>query len=98
MVKKEKVVKLEDILESIREVRGKPIDEILNKKVILRDVEFNETNFGEGAILISDEGEFRTTSKVLIQQLKEIKAWMTENDVDGVEIVVKKKKRYYTLW
>jgi len=97
-VKKEMPKKFEDIVGANRSDFALPsLTELTGSSFEVLDVRFGEGKFGQYAIVdVKDKGEYRTSSKVLVEQLARIRDYIaTEND--SVVVTLKKVKRYYTF-
>jgi len=90
-----KIVKYEPKLKDLEGT--KPVTELLGKTVVITAVDFGETHNGiEYAVFETSEGNrYRTWSKVLIDQLKDIQNLL--HKAEGVKVQLKKKNRYYTF-
>jgi len=82
----------------IRELDGtKPLTNLVNEEFIITDVKFFTSGLGEIAkVTVKERGDYRTTSQVLLKQLKQIKQMLDEG-ADGVKVKLSKRKRYYTF-
>jgi len=77
-----------------------PIDVLLNTSFVIKKVEFGETAQGNYAIVETEDGKrYRTFSQVLLKQLGFIDSFLHdyEEEVEGVRVTLRKKKRYYTF-
>ncbi|MBO3801741.1 MAG: hypothetical protein JTT12_05425 [Candidatus Brockarchaeota archaeon] len=96
--KSEKIVDISELKKrSLPE--SKKLDEILNKVIVIKRIEKyeNATRFGDIYYIVTSEGErYRSTSKVLNNQLEELKQVMEKN---GLQVRCKliKINRYYRL-
>ena len=90
-----KIVKFEPKLKDLEGT--KQVSELLGKTVVIVSVDFGETHNGvEYAVFETSEGnKYRTWSKVLISQLKDIQKLL--HKCEGVKVNLKKKNRYYTF-
>lgn len=72
------------------------ISKLLNQTFVIEAVEFREGSFGEWAIITTDKGVYRTSSKVLVDQLHQIEDLLFQG-YDGVRVKLIKRNRYYTF-
>jgi len=86
---KEEFVALSELVEKEEII---PARELLNKTVIIYRIEFQQGSFGEFAIIETDHGKVRTSSRVLIKQLKQIQHAMQERKLKGVRAALRKRK------
>jgi hypothetical protein len=98
----EEVNKKEEIIDykpkrTIQELDGtKPLIQLVNETFIIEDVKFFETpSFTIAKVMVKDKGAYRTTSEVLIKQLKEIKQLLEQGK--KVRVTLAKVKQYYTF-
>jgi len=69
--------------------------ELKGKTFVITDVVFKEGNYGEYAIVTtSDKKQYRTSSRVLLDQLHKIEE---EVKKEGVEVTLIRKQNYYTF-
>jgi hypothetical protein len=78
------------------------IDQLLNKQFVITKIEIYNGQFGEFAVVETDLGSYRTSSKVLVKQLKVIQTAMIERKLKGVKVTLTKRKSankrsYYTF-
>jgi topoisomerase IA-like protein len=66
--------------------------DLLNRTVIIQSIEFYQGQFGEYAVVKTDQGYLRTGGRVLMKQLKEISRIMQERKLKGVRATLKKRK------
>lgn len=71
------------------------IAQLLNTVFVIEKAEFYRGNYGEYAIVKTDSGEYRTSSRVLIEQLKIMEPYLIKGQKVRVKLV--KVKRYYTF-
>jgi hypothetical protein len=92
----EKEIKISEEFIALNELAKKPesknIEELVDKTFIIYKAEFQQGQFGEIAIISTDFGIYRTSSKVLIKQLKLIQAAMEQRKIKGVRVKLTKKK------
>ena len=76
---------------------GENIKALVGQQFIIKNVEFDQGNFGTIAIFeVGDEGKkYYTSSRVLIEQAKEIQKLCNEGKL--VKVTLKKVKRYLTF-
>ena len=77
-----------------------PLDVLLNTSFVITAVEFGETAVGKYAVVTTEDGKkYRTFSQVLLKQLAFIDSYLKdyEDEVQGVRVTLKKRKRYYTF-
>lgn len=48
-------------------------------------------------VTVKDGGKYRTSSDVLLEQLLAIQRWLSDEDVDAVNVHLKQVGRYYTF-
>jgi hypothetical protein len=72
-----------------------PLTNIAGRTIIIEDVEFYETGRYTIAKVKAKEGVFRTTSEVLVKQLKEIKQLTDQGKKVKAKVI--KRGRYYTF-
>ena len=94
-----KIVKIDEIIERYRsQTRYRNISEILNQPIIVTGVDFEERDIGTLTIIHTTTGDYYTFSEVLKDQMDKIKHYLENHkDVAGVELVIKKRKRYYYI-
>ena len=99
---KEVIVKFEEIARKGLDTMGQ-LTEKVNETFYVTGVDIREMgNLGECAIVtIEDEKgnveKRHTFSKVLVDQLKQIKETIESGEADKVEVTLRKRKRYYTF-
>lgn len=101
MSKKKEEIK-EEIVEykpkkQIEELDGtKPLTNLVNETFIITDVKFYETpSYTIAKVIVEDRGAYRTTSDVLVKQLREIKQLIEQGK--KVKVTLTKVKKYYTF-
>lgn len=94
-----KVISLDEIFEKVRPPQQyRNVSEIINQPVVVTDVEFKEHERGTITIIKTNLGEFYTFSQVLKDQFEKLKHYLENNkDIAGVELVIRKRKRYYYI-
>ena len=101
MKDKAKAKLIVDFIEIQRKMRQQSlrpnIKELLNQTFVVYDVSFGAGKKGEFAIVKTDYGEYITFSKVLIDQLRAIDEYMTENEIDGVFVKLIQRENYLTF-
>jgi len=82
-----------------RKVEGldgtEPLTNMAGKTIVIYDVQFIETDRYTIAKVWANEGVFRTTSEVLVKQLKEIKELISKGKKVKAKVI--KRGRYYTF-
>jgi soluble cytochrome b562 len=73
------------------------LTDMAGKTITIEDVDFIEAGRFTVAKVKAKEGVFRTTSEVLVKQLKEIKQLLDEGKAKAVKAKVIKRGRYYTF-
>jgi hypothetical protein len=68
------------------------IDMLVDKTFVIYKIEFYTGDFGEYAVVATDQGEYRTSSKVLLKQLKAIQKAMEEKKIKGVRVKLTRRK------
>ena len=95
---KRPVKRFSEIYEGAIESEGQ-LSELINEEFLIHDVEFKHLNLGEVALVtVEIDNEVRklhTFSRVLIDQLKEIKKHTDKGFSIQVKLV--KRKNYYTF-
>ena len=98
----EEVKKEEEIVDykpkrNIPELDGtKPLITLVNETFIIEDVKFFETSsFTIAKVEVKGKGSYRTTSEVLVKQLREIKQLIEQGK--KVRVTLAKVKQYYTF-
>jgi len=66
--------------------------ELLDKTVIIYRISFYQGTYGDYAVVQTDFGFFRTSSRILIKQLKDIDKIMEEKKLKGVRATLRKRK------
>jgi hypothetical protein len=82
---------------AIEELDGtKPLITLVNETFIITNVKFYETpSFTIAKVEVEGKGSYRTTSEVLIKQLREIKQLLDQGK--KVRVTLAKVKQYYTF-
>jgi len=95
--KKEEIVEYKP-KRQIQELDGtKQLTELVNETFIITDVKFYETpSYTIAKVEVEGKGAYRTTSEVLIKQLKEIKELIEQGK--KVKVTLTKVKKYYTFY
>ncbi len=94
-----KIVTLDEIFEKQKPQNNyRPISEVLNTPLIVTGIDTEERQIGTMLIIHTTTGDCYTFSKVLIDQFMKLKKYLEEHkDVGGIQLVIRKKKRYYTI-
>lgn len=73
------------------------LSDLLNTEFEITGVRFGEGKYGAYAVAkVKGKGEYRTSSEVLLDQLKEIAEYIRDNK-DSVIVKLQKVKNYYTF-
>jgi hypothetical protein len=67
-------------------------EELMDKQFVIFRIAFYQGEFGDYAVVQTDLGFLRTSSKVLLKQLKVIDKIMEERKLKGVRVKLTKKK------
>jgi len=87
------VVKFKDVCPN--DFRIPLLTELEGQTFVMKNVVFRKGKFGEYAVVdVEGKGEYRTSSEVLIDQLKRIAQHIIG---EGVEAKLVKRKNYYTF-
>jgi len=96
----EEFVSLDQIMQ-----RQKPAEKILNaedllnKTFVIFRITFYQGEYGDFAYVETDQGWFRTSSKILLKQLRIIQSAIEQRNLKGVRVkLIKRKsasKRFY---
>ena len=71
------------------------LSELVGQEITIREVRFRKGKYGEYAVVTLEDGkEYRTSSEVIIDQLKEIEKALEDS---MVKARVKRVKNYYVL-
>lgn len=78
------VIKLSEVFSSDSEDFELPLlgVKLLNKEFTITAIEIKRTTMGEYALVTTSQGDYRTSSEVIIEQLKQLKIEMTVRNVD----------------
>ena len=75
-----------------------PITDLLQTSFDITTVEITKGLEYETAILTTKSGaKYRTSSDVLLEQLRAIEKWLTEPGVESVHVSLRQVGRYYTF-
>jgi hypothetical protein len=89
---KEEFVPLSEIIKKPEQKEYISAEELINKTAVIYRIAFYQGKFGDYAVAETDQGWFRTSSKVLIKQLKLIDKAMEERKLKGVRVKLVKRK------
>lgn len=94
-----KIITLDEILKNeAPQSQYRNVSEILNMPIIVTGVDFETRDIGEMVIIHTTTGDYYSFSRVLVNQFKQIKAYMEQHPkIGGINVVIRKKKRYYYL-
>ncbi|MGQ9507544.1 MAG: hypothetical protein ACUVTB_06810 [Candidatus Bathycorpusculaceae bacterium] len=86
----------------IAELDGtQPLTELVNQEFVITSIEFYMASVGEVAkVIVDGKGAYRTTSEVLMKQLRDIKANILGKNPNAkvkVKLIKHTHKRYYTF-
>lgn len=78
---------------------AKPLKELVNQEFLIVGAEFYKGMYGDFAIVTvrvkGEDVKYRTSSQVLIEQLKKMKQYLDKGI--AVKVRLRKRKRYYTF-
>lgn len=95
MVGKKEIKKVSDILNRGNDFSLPLVSELEGKEITIENIRFGAGKYGEYAVITLDNGkEYRTSSMVLLEQLKELQKYINDYKITGT---VKKVKKYYML-
>jgi hypothetical protein len=91
-VKEEFIALSEAIQRPAQEKEYLSAEDLLGKQFVIYRVAFYQGEFGDYAVAETDMGWLRTSSKVLLKQLKLIEKVIEERKIKGVRVKLTKKK------
>jgi len=95
MVVNKKEIKIEEIIELGNDFSKPLISELEGKEIVITNVRFDSSKYGEYAVITTDDGkQYRTSGMVLLKQLRELQKYLEKYKVRAK---VKKIKNYYIL-
>jgi hypothetical protein len=91
---KEEFVSLDQIMQRAQKPAEKILsaEDLLNKSFVIFRITFYQGEFGDYAYVETDQGWLRTSSKILLKQLKLIDKAMEERKLKGVRVTLVKRK------
>jgi len=93
---KEKTIKAGDILAKGTDFSLPLLTDLVNTEIKIKSIRFSEGKYGEYAVVTLENGEqYRTSSTVLLDQLKKFKEYTDQGMV--IVATIRKQKRYYTF-
>jgi len=88
------LVRFSDIVPDTSDFQLPLLAELLDQEFTIDTVRFENGSFGEFAIVTTDKGVFRISSKVVLKQLHAIEDMLITKNVRAT---LRKRKRYYIL-
>jgi len=95
MVENKKEIKIGEIIELGNDFSKPLISELEGKEIVITNVRFDSSKYGEYAVITTEDGkQYRTSGMVLLKQLRELQKYLQQYKVRAK---VKKIKNYYIL-